>query len=119
MKKGSWTIRGKPRSAGGTAAHDPRSIGSSEPGEDRHEPLADDRSTWSQDRLCPRVHQGPAAADEATGKQPDDALVIKKGASAFFGSALGGLLVGARADTVVVCGTTTSGCVRTATVVDA
>ena len=34
------------------------------------------------------------------------------------GSALGGLLVGARADTVVVCGTTTSGCVR-ATVVDA
>ncbi|KRW95165.1 isochorismatase family protein [Paracoccus sp. MKU1] len=56
--------------------------------------------------------------DEATGKQPDDALVVKKGASAFFGSALGGLLVGARTDTVVVCGTTTSGCVR-ATVVDA
>ena len=56
--------------------------------------------------------------DEATGRQPGDAVVVKKGASAFFGSALGGLLVGARADTVVVCGTTTSGCVR-ATVVDA
>lgn len=56
--------------------------------------------------------------DEATGKQPDDALVIKKGASAFFGSALSGLLVGAGVDTLIVTGTTTSGCVR-ATVVDA
>ncbi|MBQ2262974.1 MAG: isochorismatase family protein [Loktanella sp.] len=56
--------------------------------------------------------------DAATGIQPQDAIVTKKGASSFFGSTLASLLTGARADTVVVCGATTSGCVR-ATVVDA
>jgi maleamate amidohydrolase len=44
--------------------------------------------------------------------------VTKKGASSFFGSTLAALLTGAGADTVVVCGARTSGCVR-ATVVDA
>jgi nicotinamidase-related amidase len=47
-----------------------------------------------------------------------DLLVTKKGASAFFGTALAPTLVGLGCDTVVVCGATTSGCVR-ATVVDA
>lgn len=56
--------------------------------------------------------------DAATGIQPGDAVVVKKGASAFFGSTLGALLTGAGVDTVVVTGATTSGCVR-ATVVDA
>lgn len=56
--------------------------------------------------------------DAATGIQPGDAVVTKKGASAFFGSTLGALLSGAGVDTVVVTGATTSGCVR-ATVVDA
>lgn len=56
--------------------------------------------------------------DAATGVQPGDAVVVKKGASAFFGSTLGALLTGAGVDTVVVTGATTSGCVR-ATVVDA
>ncbi|WP_108263139.1 isochorismatase family protein [Mangrovicoccus ximenensis] len=56
--------------------------------------------------------------DAATGIQPEDAVVTKKGASSFFGSTLSALLAGAGADTVVVCGATTSGCVR-ATVVDA
>lgn len=56
--------------------------------------------------------------DSATGAQPEDAVVVKKGASAFFGSTLGSLLTGAGVDTVVVTGATTSGCVR-ATVVDA
>lgn len=56
--------------------------------------------------------------DAATGIQPGDAVVVKKGASAFFGSTLGALLSGAGVDTVVVTGATTSGCVR-ATVVDA
>ncbi len=56
--------------------------------------------------------------DSATGIQPEDALVVKKGASSFFGSTLAALLAGANVDTVVVTGATTSGCVR-ATVVDA
>lgn len=59
-----------------------------------------------------------AEVDAATGIQPGDAVVVKKGASAFFGSTLGALLTGAGVDTVVVTGATTSGCVR-ATVVDA
>lgn len=56
--------------------------------------------------------------DAATGIQPEDAVVTKKGASSFFGSTLNALLTGAGVDTVVVTGATTSGCVR-ATVVDA
>jgi nicotinamidase-related amidase len=47
-----------------------------------------------------------------------DALVVKHGASAFFGTGLAALLAGCGVDTVVVCGATTSGCVR-ASVVDA
>lgn len=55
--------------------------------------------------------------DAATGIQPGDAIVEKKGASSFFGSTLASLLAGANTDTLIVCGATTSGCVR-ATVVD-
>ncbi|GAB1584606.1 isochorismatase family protein [Phyllobacterium phragmitis] len=56
--------------------------------------------------------------DEATGIQPGDPVITKKGASAFHGTALAALLTGAGVDTLVVTGATTSGCVR-ATVVDA
>jgi nicotinamidase-related amidase len=49
---------------------------------------------------------------------PHDHLIVKKGASAFFGTSLAALLAGLRVDTVLVCGATTSGCVR-ATAVDA
>ncbi|RZT84280.1 nicotinamidase-related amidase [Pseudonocardia sediminis] len=47
-----------------------------------------------------------------------DHVVMKKGASAFFGTGLATTLASVGADTVIVCGATTSGCVR-ATVVDA
>ncbi len=47
-----------------------------------------------------------------------DLLVVKKGASAFFGTDLAATLTALGCDTVLVCGATTSGCVR-ATVVDA
>lgn len=57
--------------------------------------------------LDPRLPVGPA-----------DHLITKKGASAFFGTGLAALLTGLRIDTVLVCGATTSGCVR-ATAVDA
>lgn len=56
--------------------------------------------------------------DAATGVQPQDAIVAKKGASAFFGTSLAAMLSGAQVDTLVITGATTSGCVR-ATVVDA
>ena len=54
----------------------------------------------------------------ATGIQPGDTIVTKKGASAFFGTSLAALLAGTRTDTLIVTGATTSGCVR-ASVVDA
>jgi maleamate amidohydrolase len=49
---------------------------------------------------------------------PVDHLVSKKGASAFFGTSLAALLTGLQVDTVLLCGATTSGCIR-ATAVDA
>jgi N-formylmaleamate deformylase len=56
--------------------------------------------------LDPRLQSGP-----------DDLVVVKKGASAFFGTNVAGILAAQRVDTVIVCGATTSGCVR-ASVVD-
>jgi maleamate amidohydrolase len=43
--------------------------------------------------------------------------VLKKGASAFFGTNLASILVTQGVDTVVLCGATTSGCIR-ATAID-
>ena len=57
--------------------------------------------------LDPRLHAGP-----------QDTLVIKKYVSAFFGTSLAATLTAAGVDTVLVAGSTTSGCVR-ASVVDA
>lgn len=56
--------------------------------------------------------------DAATGIQPQDVILTKKGASAFAGTHLAALLTGAQVDTLIVTGATTSGCVR-ATCVDA
>jgi maleamate amidohydrolase len=51
-------------------------------------------------------------------RRSTEPLVVKKGPSAFFGTNLAAMLTAARADTVILCGATTSGCVR-ASVVDA
>jgi maleamate amidohydrolase len=51
------------------------------------------------------------------GPAPGEYIVRKQGASGFFGTALAAWLTQRRADTVIVAGCTTSGCVR-ATVVD-
>ena len=56
--------------------------------------------------------------DEACGMTDADALIVKHGASAFFGTNLAAILTGAGVDTLIVTGATTSGCVR-ASVVDA
>ena len=47
----------------------------------------------------------------------DETVILKKGASAFFGTNLAAVLVSQRVDSVILCGATTSGCIR-ATAVD-
>jgi len=54
--------------------------------------------------------------DERLGRRPEEPVIAKAHASAFFGVPLAAMLAGR--DTLVVCGASTSGCVR-ATVVDA
>lgn len=49
--------------------------------------------------------------------EPGDLVIVKSKPSGFFGTQLASILVELEADSIVVCGTTTSGCVR-ATVVD-
>jgi nicotinamidase-related amidase len=55
--------------------------------------------------------------DPRLGRREDETVVVKKGASGFFGTNLGAILVSQRVDTVVLCGATTSGCIR-ATAID-
>jgi nicotinamidase-related amidase len=55
--------------------------------------------------------------DPRLGQREDETVVLKKGASAFFGTNLSAILVSQQVDTVVLCGATTSGCVR-ATAID-
>lgn len=56
--------------------------------------------------------------DARLSPKPDEVLIEKHGASAFFGTPLADLLQQSGADSVVITGLTTSGCVR-ATVIDA
>lgn len=68
-----------------------------------------------------KVYQAGTRAveiDSRVARQPQDHLIVKKAPSVFFGTTLNMLLTYLRADTLIVTGCTTSGCVR-ATVVDA
>ena len=56
--------------------------------------------------------------DERMERAPDEAILVKKYASAFFGTDLGSRLTSRSIDTVLIAGCSTSGCVR-ATAVDA
>jgi maleamate amidohydrolase len=56
--------------------------------------------------------------DKRLGRLPSEPVVVKRAASAFGGTGLTATLVGLGADSLVIAGATTSGCVR-ATVVDA
>lgn len=64
-----------------------------------------------------RVGDPSEEIDPRLGRRQGEPVVRKKGASAFFGTNLSALLVARAVDTVVLCGATTSGCVR-ATAVD-
>ncbi len=79
-----------------------------------------DGSLWLQ--------KAPALADLQIGgkwveidsrleRREDETVVLKKGASAFFGTNLPSILVSQHVDTVILCGATTSGCIR-ATAID-
>jgi maleamate amidohydrolase len=56
--------------------------------------------------------------DGRVAPREDETVLVKTGASAFFGTPLAAILAGLRVDTLIVTGATTSGCVR-ASVVDA
>ena len=56
--------------------------------------------------------------DKRLDMQPTDSLLVKKYASCFFGTDLASRLMNLHADTLIITGCTTSGCVR-ATAVDA
>jgi nicotinamidase-related amidase len=84
------------------------------------EPSGKDGGLWLQ--------KAPALADLELGgrwveidprlaRREDETIVLKKGASGFFGTNLASILVSQSVDTVILCGATTSGCVR-ATAVD-
>lgn len=58
------------------------------------------------------------ALDDRLGRQPEEPLLVKKYASAFFGTDLATRLTTLRVDTLLIAGCSTSGCVR-ASAVDA
>ena len=55
--------------------------------------------------------------DPRLGRRDEETVILKKGASAFFGTNLPSILVSQGVDTIVMCGATTSGCIR-ATAID-
>jgi maleamate amidohydrolase len=55
--------------------------------------------------------------DPRLAPREDETIVLKKGASAFFGTNLAAILISQGVDSVVLCGATTSGCIR-ATAID-
>lgn len=50
-------------------------------------------------------------------RREEETVIVKKGASAFFGTNLAAILVSQGVDSVILCGATTSGCIR-ATAID-
>jgi N-formylmaleamate deformylase len=81
----------------------------------------EDAGLWA--KKAPSLFQlalgGPMVElDSRLDRRPDDLVLVKKYASAFFGTHLASMLTAQRIDTAIVTGCTTSGCVR-ATVMDA
>ena len=66
---------------------------------------------------CPTLKYAVAGSemvelDERLGRRPDEPVVVKSFASAFFGTAVASYLTGLGVDTVILAGCTTSGCIR-------
>lgn len=84
------------------------------------EPSLKDGGLWMQKVPALGVLQlgGPwAEIDPRLGPREDETVLVKKGASGFFGTNLASVLVSQGVDSVILCGATTSGCVR-ATAID-
>jgi nicotinamidase-related amidase len=54
--------------------------------------------------------------DPRLDRRPAEPILVKKGASPFFGTNLGAILVSQGVDTVILTGSTTSGCIRAAAI---
>ncbi len=70
---------------------------------------------------CPTLQHsilgsGMTELDERLGHRPDEPVIVKKFASAFFGTTVASLLTGLAVDTVIIAGCTTSGCIRASTI---
>jgi maleamate amidohydrolase len=84
------------------------------------EPSLRDGGLWMQKVPALAVLQlggGWAAIDPRLDPREDETVIVKKGASGFFGTNLASVLVTQGVDSVVLCGATTSGCIR-ATAID-
>jgi nicotinamidase-related amidase len=80
-----------------------------------------DRGRWNDKSVRSREHRANPRGNDVVDELapfPHEIVVRKGRPSAFFGTMLASYLMDLGADTLVVCGTTTSGCVR-ATVTDA
>ncbi len=71
---------------------------------------------WSTARGGTRAAPSAFEIHEAFTPRPEDLVVRKQRASAFYGTALAAYLVMRGCDSVIVCGESTSGCVRASTV---
>ena len=76
-----------------------------------------DKNFRSGEEHLNHAHHGNEFPDEIA-PQPEDIVIKKMKPSPFFGTMLAGFLTDLQADSLIVCGTTTSGCVRAA-VIDA
>ena len=84
------------------------------------EPSLKDGGLWMQKVPALGVLQLGGAwveIDPRLEPRDDETVIVKKGASGFFGTNLASVLVTQGVDTVILCGATTSGCVR-ATAID-
>ncbi len=84
------------------------------------EPSLKDGGLWMQKvpALAALQLGGPwAAIDPRLDPRENETVLVKKGASGFFGTNLASVLVSQGVDSVVLCGATTSGCIR-ATAID-
>jgi nicotinamidase-related amidase len=84
------------------------------------EPSLKDGGLWLQkvSSLGELKLGGPwVAIDPRLEPREDETVILKKGASAFFGTNLASVLVSQQIDSIILCGATTSGCIR-ATAID-
>jgi nicotinamidase-related amidase len=85
-----------------------------------YEPSLRDGGLWLQ--KAPALGElkvgGPwVEIDPRLERREDETIILKKGASAFFGTNLVAILTSQRVDSAILCGATTSGCIR-ATAID-